>query len=64
MNVFEWTISEETMENPWRTGLHRRSFISTHVDDIQDTIRLVSPINRFALFQGNIVTEEDENLNK
>lgn len=52
------------MENPWTAGLHRRSFISNHVDDIQDTIRLVSPINRLGLFQGNVVTDDDDHLYK
>ncbi|CAH2096037.1 unnamed protein product [Euphydryas editha] len=42
------------MEHSIRSGLHQRHFISTHVDDIpMDTIRLVSPINRFAILQGN-----------
>ncbi|XP_038210098.1 glutathione hydrolase 1 proenzyme-like isoform X1 [Zerene cesonia] len=42
------------MEHSFRNGLHRRHFISTHVEDVPiDTIRLVSPINRFAILQGN-----------
>ncbi|XP_047991871.1 glutathione hydrolase 1 proenzyme-like isoform X1 [Leguminivora glycinivorella] len=46
-----------------RSGLHRRNFISTHADDIpMDTIRLVSPINRLALFQGNFVHDDEDDF--
>lgn len=48
------------MEHPWQSGLHRRNFISTHGDDIQDHIRLVSPINRFGLFQGHVSMDDDD----
>ncbi|XP_052741465.1 glutathione hydrolase 1 proenzyme isoform X1 [Bicyclus anynana] len=49
------------MDNSLRSGLHRRHFISNHVDDIpMDTIRLVSPINRFAILQGNFSTDEND----
>ncbi|XP_046966328.1 glutathione hydrolase 1 proenzyme-like isoform X1 [Vanessa cardui] len=48
------------MEQSIRSGLHRRHFISTHVEDIpMDTIRLVSPINRFAILQGNFNNDDD-----
>ncbi|KAF9822612.1 hypothetical protein SFRURICE_012391 [Spodoptera frugiperda] len=43
------------------SGLHRRNFISNHGDDSPiDTIRLVSPINRFAIFQGNFSHDDDD----
>ncbi|PZC81497.1 hypothetical protein B5X24_HaOG212702 [Helicoverpa armigera] len=49
------------MKNTLRSGLHRRSFISNHADDSPiDTIRLVSPINRFAIFQGNFSHDDDD----
>ncbi|CAH0715406.1 unnamed protein product, partial [Brenthis ino] len=49
------------MEHSLTSGLHRRHFISTHVDDIpMDTIRLVSPINRFAILQGNFSNDEND----
>ncbi|KAL4716705.1 hypothetical protein ACJJTC_004824 [Scirpophaga incertulas] len=45
----------------FRSGLLRRNFISTRIEDISlDTIRLVSPINRFAIFQGNFANDDYE----
>ncbi|CAH2215992.1 jg5583 [Pararge aegeria aegeria] len=49
------------MDNSLNSGLHRRHFISNHVDDIpMDTIRLVSPINRFAILQGHFSNDEND----
>ncbi|XP_045448101.1 glutathione hydrolase 1 proenzyme-like [Melitaea cinxia] len=50
------------MEHSIQNGLHRRHFISTHVEGTSyptDTIRLVSPLNRFAILQGNFRYDDD-----
>ncbi|XP_045516741.1 glutathione hydrolase 1 proenzyme-like isoform X1 [Pieris brassicae] len=42
------------MAQTFRSGLYRRNFLSAPIDDIAiDTIRLVSPVNRFAILQGH-----------
>lgn len=44
-----------------RSTLHRRHFISNHAEEVPlDTIRLVSPINRFAIFQGTFANDDDD----
>lgn len=49
------------MEHSLSAGLHRRNFISTHSDDLpMDRIRLVAPINRFTIFQGNFNNDDDD----
>lgn len=48
------------MDHRFRSGLHQRHFISTNTEDISvDTIRLVAPINRFGIFQGQISNDDD-----
>ncbi|CAK1551212.1 unnamed protein product [Leptosia nina] len=51
------------MEHSFRNGLHRRHFLSAHLDEPLDTIGLVSPINRFAVLQGNF-SNNDEDASK
>lgn len=49
------------MDRFTRSGLHRRNFISNHSDEPPiDTIRLVSPINRFTIFHGNFSSDDDD----
>lgn len=52
------------MERTLRSGLYRRNFISSRTEDIpMDTIRLVSPINRFN-FHGNFNSDDLDYLEK